>query len=395
MQAKITKRTIDAAGPGSDDQFLWDRDVKGFGLKITPTGTKVYILQYRCQGRLRRYTIGRHGSPWTAEEARAEAVRLLAQAVRGVDPADAKHADRADITFAVFAERYLNEHADLHKKKRSASLDRQLLRSHVLPAIGARRLTQITRVEVARMHRSLAETPIAGNRALTLTSAMLSRAERWGLRPEGSNPCRNIEKFKERRRERFLSEVEIARLGEALAEAERAGASPPSAIAAIRLLILTGARKSEVLTLEWRSVQFERSMLELLDSKTGAKVIYLNAPAIKLLSDLPRLAGNPFVLPGEREGAHLVNIEKTWRSVRKRAGLDEVRIHDLRHSYAAVGAGAGFSLPLIGALLGHTEVSTTQRYAHLGNDPVRQASEAIGARISAALLGATADGRAS
>src|SRR6266496_834330 len=263
MQARITKRAIDAADPGAGDQFLWDRDVKGFGLKVTPAGAKIYVLQYRCKGRLRRYTIGRHGSPWTQEEARAEAARLLAQAVRGIDPADAKHADRTDITFATFAERYLKEHADLHKKKRSAALDRQLLRSHVLPAIGSRRLAQISRADVARMHRSLAETPIAANRALNLTSAMLTRAERWGLRPEGSNPCRNIEKFKERSRERFLSEVEIARLGEALADVERAGTSPPSAIAAIRLLILTGARKSEVLTLEWRSVQFERSMLEL------------------------------------------------------------------------------------------------------------------------------------
>ena len=148
-----------------------------------------------------------------------------------------------------------------------------------------------------------------------------------------------------------------------------------------------------MLTLEWRSVQFERSLLDLPDSKSGAKVIYLNTPAIGLLSELPRRVGNPYVLPGEREGAHLVNVEKTWRNVRKRAGLDEVCIHDLRHSYAAVGAGAGFSLPLIGALLGHSEVSTTQRYAHLGNDPVRQANEAIGTTIAAA-LGRRAEQRA-
>jgi integrase len=319
MQAKITKRAIDATGPGSGDQFLWDRDVRGFGLKVTPAGAKIYVLQYRCKGRLRRYTIGRHGSPWTAEEARAEAIRLLAQVVRGDDPADAKHADRADITFAAFADRYLKEHADLHKKKRSAALDRQLLRSHILPAIGTRRLAQVSRTDVARMHRSLAETPIAANRALNLTSAMLTRAERWGLRPEGSNPCRNIEKFKERSRQRFLSEVEIARLGSALAKAEQTG-SPPAAIAAIRLLILSGCRKGEVLTLEWRWVNFERSLIELPDSKTGAKAVYLNAPAAGLLASLPRFVDNPYALPGERPGAHLVNIEKTWRRVRKRRG---------------------------------------------------------------------------
>jgi integrase len=384
MLVRLTKGEVDRATSGSADRFLWDETVKGFGVKITPAGAKIYVLQYRCKGRQRRYTIGRHGSPWTVAEARAETVRLLAEVVRGNDPADLKHADRSDITFAPFADRYLREHADLHKKVRSAALDRQLLRTHIVPALGTRRLGEITRAEVARMHRSLAETPIAANRALTLTSAMLTLAERWGLREEGSNPCRNIEKFKERSRERFLSEIEIARLGEALAEAGKSG-SPPAALAAIRLLILLGARKTEVLTLEWRWVNFERSLIELPDSKTGAKVIYLSVPAIGLLASLPRIAGNPFVLPGDRAGAHIVNIEKTWRRVRKAAGLEDVRLHDLRHSFAAVAVSAGFSLPLIGALLGHTEVSTTQRYAHLGADPVRQANEAIGARIAAAL----------
>ena len=384
MLMRLTKRVVDAAAPGPTDSFLWDETVTGFGLKVTPAGAKVYVLQYRCKGRQRRYTIGRHGSPWTAEEARAEAVRLLAEVVRGNDPAEAKRAERGDVTFSAFSERYLREHADLHKKPRSAELDRWLLRTHILPAIGSRRLGQITRGDVARMHRSLASTPIGANRALGLTAAMLSLAEKWGLRPEGSNPCRHVEKFKERGRERFLSEVELARLGEALGEAERAGA-PPAAVAAIRLLIFTGARKSEVLELEWPWVDFERSMIRLPDSKTGAKVIYLSAPAMGLLASLPRIVDNRFVLPGERRGAHLVNVEKTWRRVRKAAGLEDVRLHDLRHSFAAVGASAGFSLPLIGALLGHTEISTTQRYAHLGNDPVRQANEAIGARIAAAM----------
>lgn len=188
------------------------------------------------------------------------------------------------------------------------------------------------------------------------------------MRQESGNPCRNIEKFKERSRERFLSEVEIARLGEALGQAQASG-SPPAAIVAIRLPILSDARKGEILGLQWRWVSFERSLIELPDSDSGSKVIYLNAPATALLASLP----------------HIVNIEKTWRRARHVASLDDVRIHDLRHSFAAVGARAGFSLPLIGALFGHAEVATTQRYAHLGNDPARQANEANGARIAAAL----------
>ena len=311
-------------------------------------------------------------------------MRLLGEVVRGDDPVDLKRAERSDVTFAAFADRYLREHADLHKKPRSAELDRWLLRTHILPAIGSRRLGDVSRSDVARLHRNLARTPIAANRVLGLTAAMMTLAERWGLRQEGGNPCRNIEKFKERSRERFLSEAEIARLGEALGEAEADGA-PPAAVAALRLLILTGARKGEILGLQWRWVSFERSLLELPDSKTGAKVIYLNAPAAALLAGLPRIDGNPYVLPGDRAASHLVNIEKTWRRVRHAAGLDDVRLHDLRHSFAAVGASAGFSLPLLGALLGHAEVATTQRYAHLANDPVRQANEAIGARIVAAL----------
>jgi integrase len=381
---RLSKRIIDAATPRPKDHFLWDQTVKGFGAKITPAGAKVYVLQYRCKGRQRRYTIGRHGSPWTVDEARTEAVRLLGEIVRGSDPADLKRGERDDVTFAVFAERYLREHADLHKKPRSAELDRWLLRTHILPAIGSRRLGDTTRSDIARLHRSLAATPIAANRVLGLTAAMFTLAERWGLRPEGGNPCRHIEKFKERSRERFLSEAEIARLGEALGAAE-AGGAPPAAVAALRLLILSGARKGEIIGLQWRWVSFERSLLELPDSKTGSKVIYLNAPAAALLAALPRIDGNPHVLPGDRAGSHIVNIEKTWRRVRQTAGLDDVRIHDLRHSFAAVGASAGFSLPLLGALLGHAEVATTQRYAHLANDPVRQANEAIGARIAAAL----------
>jgi integrase len=383
MREKINKRVVDAALPGDRDRFLWDRDVKGFGIKITPAGAKIYVLQYRCKGLIRRYTIGRHGSPWTAEEARKQAVQLLASVVRGIDPADAKREGRADVTFAQFAERYLVEHADLHKKPRSAALDRWLLRIYILPAIGGRRLTQIGRADIARLHRQLAEKPTGANRALNLISTMLGKAEAWGLRAEGTNPCRKIEKFRENSRRRFLSESEIARLGAALARAEPD--SPPVAIAAIRLLILTGARKSEILTLEWRSVRLDQMLLELADSKTGAKPIYLNAPAAQLLASLPRIEGNPYVLPGDRVGAHVVSIEKTWRRVRKEAALDDVRLHDLRHSFAAVGASAGFSLPLIGALLGHSEVATTQRYAHLADDPTKAAAEAIGARIAAAL----------
>jgi integrase len=229
---------------------------------------------------------------------------------------------------------------------------------------------------------------------MAVLSKMLNLAEKWGERPDGSNPCRHVEKYRERKRERFLSQAELARLGEALAEAERNGSESPYAIAAIRLLILTGARVSEILTLEWGHVDFERACLRLPESKSGAKVVHLSPPARELLASLPRIEGNPYVLPGLKERAHLVNLEAPWRRIRARASLEDVRLHDLRHSFASVGAGAGLSLPVIGALLGHSQPGTTARYAHLATDPLKQANNVIGTRIATALEGKAKGGGA-
>jgi integrase len=210
----------------------------------------------------------------------------------------------------------------------------------------------------------------------------MNLAEGWGLRPDGSNPCRHVERYPERRLERYLSSSELTRLGEVLADAERNEQEPPSVIAAIRLLILTGARRSEILNLRWPEIDLERGFLRLRDSKTGPKAIPLNAPAREGLAGLERTG--EWVLP-TAQGTGPVSLSKPWSRIRRHAGLEDLRIHDLRHSFASVGAGAGLGLPLIGKLLGHTQPATTHRYAHLGDDPVRQASEAIGARISAAM----------
>jgi integrase len=229
--------------------------------------------------------------------------------------------------------------------------------------------------------------PGAANKCLALLSKMFSVAERWGWRPDATNPCRHVDRYKGQKPERFLSEKELAGLSDALAEAEREGTEGPYSLAAIRLLVLTGARLAEILNLEWSHVDFERAMLFLPDSKTGAKVVYLSAPALEVLSNIPRLANNPHVICGEIEGAARVNLQKPWRRIRKRAGLDDVRLHDLRHSFASMGAAGGLSLPMIGKLLGHTQAATTERYAHLAADPIRAANEAIGERIAAAMKG--------
>jgi integrase len=213
---------------------------------------------------------------------------------------------------------------------------------------------------------------------------MMNLAERWGLRPDASNPCRHVERYKERKRERFLSPAELARLGDALAEMERDGSETPSVVAAVRLLVFTGARRGEIVELRWEWVDFERACLRLPDSKTGAKAIPLSAPALQVLARLERRS--PWVLP-TAAGDGPVSLSKPWERARRHAGLPGVRLHDLRHTFASILASSGTSLIVIGRVLGHTVPATTARYAHLSDDPVREAAEAAGARLAAAMRG--------
>jgi integrase len=238
---------------------------------------------------------------------------------------------------------------------------------------------------VAGFHHQHRSRPYQANRSLAVLSKMMTLAEAWGLRTDGSNPCRHVKKYQEHKRERFLTQQELRRLGAALTDVQTHRTESPFVIAAIGLLVLTGARLTEVLTLRWDYVDFENQVLRLPDSKTGAKLIYLNDAAVKLLRTLPSMAGNPFVIAGGKPGARLINLQKPWRRIRAAANLDDVRIHDLRHSFASVGAGAGMSLILIGKLLGHKQAATTARYAHLAADPILAASNVIGNHISGAM----------
>jgi integrase len=255
----------------------------------------------------------------------------------------------------------------------------------VLPKLGRRHVADVTRADLSSLHHAMCATPGAANRVLALVSKMFGLAERWGLRPDGSNPARHVERFPERKMERFLSAQELARLGDALAEMEQAGTEPLEVIAAVRLLILTGARRGEILGLEWEHVDFDAACLRLLDSKEGgAKVIPLGAHALDVLAQLPRRSR--WVLP-TAAAVGPVSLSKPWDRIRKRAGLEDVRLHDLRHSFASVGVAGGDSLFIVGSILGHKRASTTERYAHLSDDPRRAATERIGARIAAAMDG--------
>ncbi len=392
-KGRITKRAVDAAKTRSVDSYLWDQELSGFGLKVTPAGRKVYLVQYRLggrNGRTRRVTIGQHGE-LTPTAARTEAKRLLGEIAAGRDPADGRDAKRADKSLTVVLETFMAEHVRPKLKANTAREYERTVGLYIVPRLGRRPIGDIKRQEIAKLHYELVSTPYQANRTLALLSKFFGWAEKHGLRPDGSNPCRHVEKYREGRRERFLSQNELAKLGDALREAEEGKTCSPWAIAAIRLLTLTGARRNEILTLQWGHVSEEHGCLMLPDSKTGRKAVRLSPPALALLQAIPRLEGNPYVICGERPGQHLVNIEKPWRRIRKAARLDDVRLHDLRHSFASVAASGGQSLIVIGKMLGHSQPGTTARYAHLAEDPVKAANDEVGARIAAAMDGGTGE----
>jgi integrase len=393
MRDKITKRSVDALRPGPEgrEAVIWDTEVKGFGVRAQPGGSKSYIVHYRTEtGRgapLRKVTIGKHGSPWTAEAARREARRLLGLVEGGADPAASKVAQREAPTIADVVERFYAEHAQAKRKASTARVYRGLLDRIILPTFGKRKVADITRADVARFHHENRAAPYQANLTLAILSKMFSLAELWGLRPDGSNPCRHVEKFRERKRERMLSADELARLGDALARFD----GSPYAVAAVKLLVFTGARLGEVLGLRWEWVDFERGEARLPDSKSGAKTLHLPPPALALLADLPRLEGNPHIIVGYKTGAAMVNLQTPWQAIRGAAELDDVRLHDLRHAFASVAVSSGMGLPIIGKILGHTQAATTARYAHLASDPVKAAAAAVAGKIAAALNRGTTD----
>ena len=394
-RVRLTKRYIDSLAPQVEDYFAWDRDIPGFGVCVRKSGRKSYILKYRVgSGRgakVRKPTIGVHGAI-TVDEARRVAKDWLAEARLGGDPSGARRAEARATDVSELCQKYLVEHAYVYKKPSSVRHDERMIEKVVKPSLGRFAITAVSRDEIAKLHTRLMPKPYEANRVLSLLSKMFNLAEVWGMRPDGSNPCRHVRKYKEEKRRRFLSETEFARLGAAL-ELASAGELRTSrgarisefAIAAVRLLLLTGARRGEILGLRWFEVNFDDSRIELAESKTGAKFIYLPPAAIEVLRNLPRLQDNPHVIVGGKVGSPLVNIKDPWDAIRREADLNDIRLHDLRHSFASLGASGGMSLPILGALLGHQEPATTARYAHLSDDPLRQAANAIGSRISEAM----------
>lgn len=404
---KIGKRTVDALKATGERFTVWDSDLAGFGVRVGATGSKAYVFKYRVgggrAGRVRLGTIGAHGA-LTPDQARAVAERWAAEVAAGGDPAGEKIERRKAPTVAELMGDYLKDHVRVRNKPSTAAYVTDLVERIVKKDPLARlKVADVTAADVARLHARLSDTPTTANRVRSVLHKAFALAETWGYRPRNSNPATEVAAFPEKARERYLSAAEFAALGEALAAAERGelrvqvrgkerlARISRHAAAAIRLLIFTGARRGEILGLRWEWIDFEAGRANLPDSKTGRKPLMLPPAALEVLRGLDRPeSGRGFVIRGgdySDPEVPLTNLKDPWGLVRRAAGIPDVRPHDLRHSFASVMAAAGASLPVIGALLGHSDVKTTARYAHLSTDPMKAAADATGERIAAQLRG--------
>lgn len=396
---KLTKRIIDGLTPRDRTYTVRDAELPGFSLRVYPGGRRAFFYRYRVGGGrgapIREPRIGDFG-PLTVDQARSIARDWSAEVRRGGDPAAAKALERDAPTMAKLFATYLEDYAAKRKKPSSLRNDVRMIEKELKPAFGRLRVKDVTRQQVRAYHEKLADKPVEANRRLALLSKCFSyAADELEWIAHGDHPVRGVRRYPEKGRRRYLSDDEISRLGAALRKAENGNLDrpvSPYAVAMLRLILLTGARHSEILRLRWDEVNLPRGCLELTDSKTGRKEIFLSPAARAVLADLPRAEGNPYVIVGGKAGSHLVNVKDSWSLVRREAGLQDVRIHDLRHSFASLGVRSGMSLPLIGKLLGHRSVQTTARYAHLADEPLHTAVGNIGADIEAA-MGGTSNGK--
>ena len=382
----ISRRTVERLKADKDTVF-WDSELLGFGVRVYPTGRKVYVVQTRAGGKDgKRVTVGRHGV-MTAEEARRRAALIVARIKAGEEPVPEPMAVMLakGPTVADLAAMYLKEIVAVRLKPASAKAYRGVIEKHILPALGRKPALSLDHAAVTALHHGLAETPAMANRAVEMLFRIYRAAEERELIPEGSNPCRQIAMNRQRRHERFLTDEEFRRLGRVLDEAEQSGGSMARAAMAIRLLLLTGCRKNEILSLRWDHVDLEAQEMRLGDSKTGPRTVQLSPAATAVLARVPRIEGNPHVVPGTRRGSRMSGLQRPWDRIRKSAGLEDMRLHDCRHSFASRALALGESLPMIGRLLGHSQVQTTARYAHLARDSVHEAARRVSSRIEANL----------
>ncbi len=379
---RLTKRIVDNLNAEAKERILWDDELGGFGIRIYPTGRKVYVVQYRANGRTRRKNLGLHGI-LTADEARKDAKLIQADVARGADPSADRKARLRSPTVKELGERFMTDHVALHLKPSTQSGYKSLLRKTVYPILGGIKVSELTFDDIAAFHLKKRDTPYQANRCVMVLAKMLNLAEDWGYRPMHSNPCKRIKKYPELEKKRYLDEAEQERLGDVLSSMLQTGEITMHVFAAFYLLLLTGCRLGEINKLKWNYVT--STHLELPDSKTGRRRIPLPREARNLLNKLERREGNPYVIIGDHPAGYYNDLQKPWRKIRSRAELGDVRLHDLRHTYASVAVMNGIDPFMLKEILGHKNLSTTLRYAHLSDDAVQKAAGQIANRLAASL----------
>jgi integrase len=421
----LTKTYIERLEPSQKDFVIWDDRLSGFGVKVTPRGRKSYFMKYRTQdGRQRKPSIGIHGNI-TCEQARKTAEKWHSILVNGNDPFKTKDESRSSPTVSELCDRFLKEHAEVRKKPLGLELDKQVIRAYIKPRLGTLKTISVTKADIQKFHLSMKDTPAHANRVLRTLSKMFNLAEDWEYRAQNTNPVSKVERYKEAPRERYLNELELINLGKALDLAEKYETESPHFVALVRLLLLTGARLREIMHAKWEWVNWDQGLLELPDSKTGKKMVYLSPDALELLNTVPKVKGNPHIIVGTKEGLPIITPTKAWARIKESAtilylkeksdyvdflellesklpnrltyqaiceeckklkmpepvGLMDVRLHDLRHTYASICVGQGMSLHMVAKLLGHTRTRTSERYAHLAHNPISSAAAQVGSII--------------
>ena len=384
---KLSKRTIDRLSVERASAVFWDSELPGFGIRVHATGRKLFVAQARTPGGLpKRATVGRY-EDIDAEDARLKAAGMIDRIRRGRDPVPTVPEEP---TVADLAARFMTAHVEMNCKPGTVESYRSLLRLSILPELGALRLGEVDRSQISALHHGLRATPSRANQAVGVFSKMFKLAVAWGMTPARPNPCRSVRRYREKSCERFLTEDEYARLGRVLFEAESEGPLMASAVAAVRLLLLTGCRRNEILMLRWDDVDRRAGELRLRDSKSGPRRVPLTPAVERVLARIPRPEDNPWVIAGVKPGSRLKRLDPLWNKLRARAGLDGLRLHDCRHSYASRALAIGESLSAISRLLGHKTVMTTVRYAHLARDTERASAAKVGDSIGSDLLTADA-----
>ncbi len=362
---RLTQRHIDNLKPGKTTRDIRDKELKGFGVRVLPSGHRSFFLHRQIDGQRVWHAIG-NADDNTLKCARSKATWLLKSRQHRDDSVVADQ-----VPFEIVAEEVFRRYSR-HWKPSTLEVNRKYLRNKILTWFKGRAIADITRSDIQQWFASLHATPVAADRSAPVLSIILKQAEVYGYRPEGSNPCTGIKRYRRRGRERFLTNDEIRRLSKVL---DRHHDSHPAQTSIIRLLLLTGCRKSEILTLRW--TEYREGKLHLSDSKTGPRTVWLSSAARRILDGLPR--SGLWVFPSPRRNGHRSenSLDMAWLRIRAEAGLEDVRCHDLRHTYASVALALRETIPTIGRLLGHNDPATTLKYTHLADATVHEAADAL------------------